>query len=163
MFYILTQIIICVLLICYVAINLQNQEVKEVSIIFNQFRNSTYNIMGAGATTLQTANYISDLSKPIDGSDILQIQDVDLKLTAAKHEAQRYRTEMFKLVTANAAEKQQEAPTSLFYSGKPTINDLCPANETSENIIANCIQYISHVRKLLHLQVQRRQRLSLDK
>ena len=116
--------------------------------------------MGAGATTLQTANYISDLSKPIDGSDILQIQDLDLKLTAAKHEAQRYRTEMFKLVTANAAEKQQEAPTSLFYSGKPTINDLCPANETTENIIANCIQYISHVRKLLHLQVQRRRRLS---
>mgnify|MGYP006095852709 CR=1 FL=1 len=126
--------------------------------------------MGSGLSVPAPAShYSSDLTKPVNGDDFRAIDNDKLKLTMAKAEALRYRQEMFRLVTQQqqqetTGERKEQgnaaSPASLFYNGKPSIDDLCPLNTTDDVIFENCIHYISHIRKLLHMQVQRRRRLS---
>jgi hypothetical protein len=116
--------------------------------------------MGNGLVVhVQSSNYAEDLIKPVDGSDIRKISDSTERLQAAKMEAQKYRTELFKLVTAEQNKSQDDQPQTLFYGGGPNINDLTE-NVDDAKALENCIHYISHVRQLLHLQVNRRRRLS---
>lgn len=135
--------------------------------------------MGNGLMVqVQSSSYSEDLAKPTNGDDIRAIEDDATRINVAKQEALRYRQELFALVTADQRKKEgkeggkggkgkegkegkeeKEGPMTLFYGGGPTINDLI-LDVDEETAFENCVKYVSHVRQLLHLQVQRRRRLS---
>ena len=131
--------------------------------------------MGNGLMVqVHSSSYSEDLAKPTNGDDLRAIEDPPQRINVAKQEALRYRRELFALVTADQRKKEgkaahphnkagkeeaNEGPMTLFYGGGPTINDLI-LDVDEETAFENCVKYISHVRQLLHLQVQRRRRLS---
>ena len=112
----------------------------------------------AGSVAVQ--RFPEELSKPADGSDFRPspVRALSDCVHAARREAARYQSELFKLAREGSSSSSSPAP-DVFAEARAALYDDAAAPE--ENL-RSCVAFIVHMRKLLRLESNRTRRRRLS-